>query len=157
TTTMVEEMRSGKDLKLAKGRWRRLPPKPRLRTAVLSAALSLALMASLFAVHVQGAVPLAAQISRLEMVAPGRVRVDVAVAGLQPALLPTMVARVTVNGESTEGWPFPVIASRTPAVIDLPAGRVRVGGDASVAEFTPVRPLKEDLPIVFEVTVRQGD
>src|SRR5262249_31368241 len=33
----------------------------------------------------------------------------------------------------------------------------RVGGDASVAEFTPVPPLREDLPIVFEVTVRQGD
>ena len=128
-----------------------------MQRAVLSATLSLALVASLFAVHVQGAVPLAARVSRLEMVAPGRVRVDVAVDGLQPALLPTMVARMTVNGQSTEGWPFPVVAAHTPAVIDLPAGRVRVGGDASVAEFTPVPPLTQDLPIALEVTVRQGD
>jgi hypothetical protein len=128
-----------------------------MQRAVLSATLSLTLMASVFAVHVQGAVPLTARVSRLEMVAPGRVRADVTVDGLQPALVPTMVARVTVNGQSTEGWPFRVVASRTPAVIDLPAGRVRVGGDASVAEFTPVPPLKDDLPIMFEVTVRQAD
>jgi hypothetical protein len=128
-----------------------------MRRAILSMTLSVALSASLFVVRVQGAVPLTVRIAPFQMVAPGRVRVDVAIAGLRPELRPTMVDRVTLGGQSIHGTPFPVIAARIPTFIDLAAGRVRIGGDASVGEFTPVPPLRETLPIALEIAVRQGN
>ena len=98
-----------------------------MQRAILSMTLSVALSASLFVVRVQGAVPLTVRIAPFQMVAPGRVRVDVAIAGLQPELRPTMVDRVTLGGQSIHGAPFPVIAARIPTFIDLAAGEFESG------------------------------
>jgi len=127
-----------------------------MRRAIFSIALSAALAASLFAANGQAAVPLAVSISRLQMVAPGRVGFDVAIAGFQPGLQPTIEGTATLGGQTIEEPRSPLIASRIPAFFDLPAGRIRIGRDASVVEFAPVPPFTENTPVVLEITVRQG-
>ncbi|HET9000667.1 MAG TPA: hypothetical protein VFP86_13575 [bacterium] len=123
---------------------------------LFSIALSGGLAASLYAANGQAAVPLAVTISRLQMIASGRVGFNVAIAGFQPELRPTIEGRATLGGQTVEGPQSPLTASRIPAFFDLPAGRVRIGGDASVAEFTPVPPFTENTPVAIELTVRQG-
>src|SRR5207245_42774 len=103
--------------------------------------LSATLAASLGVSPGRAAAPLAVTISRPQMAAPGRVGIVVTIAGLQPELRPTIEGTATVGGQSIQGPPLPAIAARIPGFIDLPAGRIRVGGDASVAEFEPVPPL----------------
>lgn len=90
------------------------------------------------------------------MVAPGRVGFDVTIAGLRPELTPTIEGTATVGGRVIHGPRAPVPGARIPAAIDLRAGRIRVGGDASVVEFPPVPPIEENTPIGLDVTVRQG-
>jgi hypothetical protein len=128
-----------------------------IRRAILSTILSAALAASLFVAPGHAAVPLTVRLSRPQMVGHGRLRVDVTIAGLHPELHPTIQSNATLNGQSIQGQALPVIASRIPTFIDLPAGRIRIGGDASVGEFPPVPPLEENMPAVIEVTVRQGN
>lgn len=96
------------------------------------------------------------RISALRMVGPGRLGAEVIVGGLRPEPHPTIEPTVTVGAQVVHRPPQPMIAPRVPASIDLPAGRIRVG-DVSVAEFTPVPPLEENLPVRVEITVRQGD
>ena len=124
--------------------------------AVLALTLSGALAVSLSVRSGQTAVPLAVTISRLQMVAPGRVGFEVTIAGLRPELTPTIEGTATVGGHAIRGPRAPVPGARIPAAIDLPAGRIRVGGDASVVEFPPVPPIEENTPIGLDVTVRQG-
>ncbi len=128
-----------------------------LHRAIVSLGLSAALAASLFVERGRAEVPFAVRISGLQMIAPGRVGVDVAITGLQPELHPTIEGAATVGGRTILGEPGPVVAARLPAAIDLRRGRVLIGGDASVAEFIPVPPLEEKPPIAVEVTVRQGN
>jgi hypothetical protein len=90
------------------------------------------------------------------MVAPGQVGFVVAITGLQLELTPTIEGTVTVGGQAIQGPPHLVPAARIPAVIDLPGGRIRVGGDATVVEFTPVPRIEENTPLTLELTVRQG-
>ncbi len=128
-----------------------------VRRATLALALSAALAGSLFVSNGQAAVPLAVSISSLQMVAPGRVGVDVAIAGLRPELQPTIEGTTALGGHVIiEGPRFPVAASRIPAAIDLPAGKFRVGG-VGTHDFAPVPPPDENTSIAVEVTVRQGD
>src|SRR2546427_7241582 len=127
-----------------------------MRNAILSLALSGIFVTSAGAPPGEAAVPLTVEISGLQMIARGRVGVVVTIAGLRPDLHPTIEGTATVGGQSIQGEPSPVIAARIPAAIDLPAGRVRIGGDASVAEFTPVPALEENTPIAVEITVRQS-
>src|SRR3989442_1150570 len=127
-----------------------------MRNAILSLALSGIFVTSAGAPRGEPAVPLTVEISGLQMIARGRVGVVVTIAGLRPDLHPTIEGTATVGGQSIQGEPSPVIAARIPAAIDLPAGRVRIGGDASVAEFTPVPALEENTPIAVEITVRQS-
>ncbi|HEV2282347.1 MAG TPA: alpha/beta fold hydrolase [bacterium] len=117
--------------------------------AVLAAALSGAegREETQFAVH----------ISAPHMLGPGRLGADVTVDGLRPEPQPTVEWTVTIGAQVIRRPPHPLIAPRVPASIDLPAGQVRVGGDVSVAEFTRVPPLEENLPVGVEITVRQGD
>jgi hypothetical protein len=91
------------------------------------------------------------------MTAHGRVRFDVLITGLQPELGPTIEGTANLGDQTIQGSPGAVVASRIPAALDLPAGRVRIGGDAAVAEFTPVPPLRENMPVTIALTVRQGD
>jgi hypothetical protein len=97
------------------------------------------------------------RISAPRMLSPGRLGADVIVEGLRPEPQPTIEWTVAVGGQVVRRPTHPLIAPRVPASIDLPAGRIRVGGDVSVAEFTPVPPLEENLPISVEIVVRQGD
>src|SRR5579864_7736798 len=97
------------------------------------------------------------RISAPHMLSPGRLGADVIVEGLRPEPQPTIEWTVAVGGQVVRRPTHPLIAPRVPASIDLPAGRIRVGGDVSVAEFTPVPPLEENLPISVEIVVRQGD
>ena len=127
------------------------------RRAVLTLILNVVFASSLFANHGQAAVPLAVSLSSLQMGAPGRVGFDVVISGLRPELQPTIEGSANLGGQSIQGPPGPVVAARIPASIDLLAGRVRVGGDAFVAEFPPMPPVTENTPIALEVTVRQGD
>ena len=128
-----------------------------MRSAILSLALGAVLLALVGAPPGQAAVPLAVDMSAPQMVGRGRVGVVVTIAGLEPDLHPTIEGTATVGGQSFQGGPDRVIAARFPAAFDLPAGRVRVGGNASVAEFTPVPPLEENTPVAVEITVRQGN
>jgi hypothetical protein len=91
------------------------------------------------------------------MLGPGRLGADLVVDGLRPEPPPTIEWTITIGAQVVHQSPHPLIAPRVPASIDLPAGRVRVAGAVSVAEFTPVQPLEENLPIRVEITVRQGD
>jgi pimeloyl-ACP methyl ester carboxylesterase len=124
--------------------------------AILSLGLSAALAVSPFVERGQAQVPLAVRISGLQMIAPGRVGVDVTITGLQPELHPTIEGAATVGGQMIPGREGPAFAARLPAAIDLRRGRVLIGGDASMEEFAPVPPLEENTPIAVEVTVRQG-
>jgi hypothetical protein len=131
-----------------------------MRRAFLALILSGAVAATLCVRSGQTAVPLAVTISRLQMVAPGRVgfdvtRFDVTIAGLRPELTPTIEGAATVGG-AIHGPRAPAPGARILAAIDLPAGRIRVGGDASVVEFPPVPPIEENTPIGLDLTVRQG-
>ena len=126
------------------------------RQVLLTLVLNVVLASSLFATHGQAAVPLAVSLSSLRMVAPGRVGFDVVITGLRPELQPTIEGSANLGGQPITGPPGPTVAARIPASIDLLAGRVRVGGDASVAEFPPVPPLTDNTPIALEVTVPIG-
>jgi hypothetical protein len=128
-----------------------------VRRAFPALGLCLALIGALVTPRAQAAAPLAVRISGFEVVAPGQMRADVTVNGWEPPLGATMTARVTVNGAPASGRAFPVTAAHVPMIIDLPAGRVRVGGDASVLEFQPVPRPDDDLPVELDVNVRQGD
>jgi hypothetical protein len=122
---------------------------------ILSLAMSAALAAS-FAPHSQAAAPLSVHLSNMMFVAPGQVRMDISIAGFLPNLHPTIEGALTIGERSIGGLPFPAVASRIPGVIDLPAGKARIG-EVAVGDFTPVPPLDENMPIAAEVTVRQGD
>ena len=128
-----------------------------MRKAMLSLVLSVVLAASLFAARGQAQVPLAVSISDIKMTSHGRVRFDVLIAGLQPELQPTIEGTAILGGQTIQGPLGPAVASRIPAAFDLPAGRIRIGGDAAVAEFAPVPPLQENMPVTIAITVRQGD
>src|SRR5438034_2833239 len=129
-----------------------------MRRAFLTPTVIGALAASLCVGSGQAAIPaeLEVTISQLQIVGPGRVGFDVAIAGLRSDLAPTIEGTATVGGQTIHGLPHPVVAARIPAAIDLPAGKIRVGGDASVVEFTPLPPLEENTPLALEITVRQG-
>jgi hypothetical protein len=128
-----------------------------MRKTLWSLMLSVALAASLSVERGQAQTPLAVTISGIRMAAHGRVRFDVLISGLQPELRPTVEGTANLGGQTIHGDPGPVVASRIPAALDLPAGRIRVGGDAAVAEFAPVPPLRENMPVTIALTVRQGD
>ncbi|HEV2357330.1 MAG TPA: hypothetical protein VGZ23_06930 [bacterium] len=131
-------------------RWR----KPaRIALALL---LGVAVAATVRGTAGQAQPPLGLRISPARMGAPGRVEAELTITGLQPEPPPTIEWTITVGGQTIRRPPHPLIAPRIPASIDLPAGRVRVGGDVSVAEFTPVPPIDENLQIAVEVTARQG-
>lgn len=98
---------------------------------------------------------LGVSISPLELVAPGRVAIGVAISGFQAALHPTIEGTITVGGRVIQGPPGPAPAAFLPAVLDMRAGTLRLGGVA-IIDFTPVPPLAENTPIAVEVTVRQG-
>lgn len=128
-----------------------------MRRAFLALILSGVLVALSCVGSGRAAVPLAVTISGQQMVAPGRVGFNVTIVGLQPDLTPTIEGTVTVGGgQAIHGPRAPVPAARIPAAIDLRAGKVRVGGDASVVEFAPVPPFEENTSIDLEVTVRQA-
>ena len=127
-----------------------------LRKAFLVLGVSAALAVLTCAGAGQAAVPLAVTISSPQMVAPGKVGFEVAITGLRPELAPTIEGRATVGGRSFQGPAAPVPAARIPAAIDLPSGKVRVGGDASVVDFTPIPRIEENTPITLEITVRQA-
>jgi hypothetical protein len=127
-----------------------------MRRAVLALTLSGAFAASLCAGSGHAAVPLAVTISRLQMVAPGRVGFEIRIEGLRPELAPAAEGTATVGGQTIKKPPAPVAGARVPVVIDLPAGRIRVGGNAPVADFPPVPRLEENTPISLDLTVRQG-
>jgi hypothetical protein len=126
-----------------------------MRRTVLTLILGAALVASLCVGSGQADVPLAATISPPQMIAPGRVAFIVAIAGLRPELGPTIQGTLTVGGHAIQGPQAPVPAAQIPVTVDLPAGRVRVGGNATVVEFTTLPPLEENTPIAMEVTIRQ--
>jgi hypothetical protein len=130
-----------------------------MRRAVLSLGLGAVLAASLFVGHGQAEVPLAVSISALRMAGPGQVGFDVAIAGLRPAALQTIEGTAMVGGRTIRQAPLPPyhLSARFPIVLDLPGGRILVGGDASVGEFPPLPPLEENMTVAFEITVRQGD
>jgi len=117
--------------------------------------LSAALAASLFVTRGQAAVPLSVRLSALQALGPGRLRVDVTIAGLEPDRHPTIQQSVTLGGRTREGTPLPVVASRLPYVVDLPTGTVRIGG-VLVDESAGFPPLDENTAFAFTVTVRQG-
>ncbi len=117
--------------------------------------MSTILAAPLFASRGQAAVPLGVTIPRLMIVAPGRVLVDVVITGLQPELHPTIEGTATVGSHVIEGPRWPIIAAHLPGVLDLPAGKLRLGG-VGAFDFTPVPPLDQNTPMAVEVTVRQG-
>ena len=124
------------------------------RTAVVM-LLGALLAAVLPAAEGREEAPLSVRIVEPHMRGPGRLGADVIVDGVQPDL-PVSVEWTVVIGAQTVHQPsHPLIARRVPATIDLPAGRVRAG-DVSVAEFTPVPRLDDDLPVSVEVTARQG-
>ena len=127
-----------------------------MHRAFLTLILSAVLTASLCVGPGQAAVPLAVTISRPRMIAPGLVGFITTIAGLRPELTPTIQGTVTVAGHSIQGAEAPVPAARIPATIDLQAGRILVGGNASVVEFTPLPPLEENTPLAVEVTIRQA-
>ncbi len=118
-----------------------------MRRAILPMALSVLLAASLFVTRGQAAIPIIVSLSRLQWVAPAQARVDVTITGLQSVLQPTIEGSATLGGQVTQFWPpFPLIVSRFSAFLDLPAGRVRIGGDATAREFPPVPPLRRTRP-----------
>ena len=127
-----------------------------MRRALLFLVLSAVLAASSCVSHGQAAVPLGVRIPRIQMAAPGRVRFDVTITGLQPERQPTIKVTAALSGQTIEALSLPVNAPRIPGFLDLPAGRIRIGGDASIGEFTPVPPLEENMPVAIEVAVRQG-
>ena len=127
-----------------------------MRRAFLTLILSAVLTASLCVGPGQAEVPLAVTISRPRMIAPGLVGFIVTIAGLRPELTPTIQGTITVAGHSIRGAEAPVPAARIPATMDLQAGKVLVGGNASVVEFTPLPPLEENTPLAVEVTIRQA-
>ena len=98
---------------------------------------------------------LGVSISPLELAGPGRVAIGVAISGFQPDLRPTIEGTITIGGRVIQGPPGPVVAAYLPAMLDMPAGKLRLGG-VSIIEFPPVPPLAENTPIAVEVTVRQG-
>ena len=128
-----------------------------MRNAILSLILGVALAASLFVERGQAQARLAVSISGITMAAHGRVRFDVLITGLEPELGPTIEGTANLGDQTIHGGPGPAVASRIPAALDLPAGRIRIGGDAAVAEFAPVPPLQENMSVTIALTVRQGD
>ena len=127
-----------------------------MRRIVLTVILGAALVASLCVGSGQADVPLAVTISPPQMIAPGRVAFNMAIAGLRPELGPTIQGTLTVGGHAIQGPQAPVPGAQIPATIDLRAGRVQVGGNATVVEFTPLPPLEENTPLAMEVTIRQA-
>jgi hypothetical protein len=61
-----------------------------------------------------------------------------------------------LGARTIHGPRAPVAGARITAAIDLPAGWIRVGGDASVVEFPPEPPIDENTPLGVELSVRQG-
>jgi len=127
-----------------------------VRNVVLSLALCAALAASLPVTRGQAAVPVSVRLSALQLIGPGRLRVDATIAGLQPDLRPTIQQAVTLGGRTREGAPLPVVAPQLPYVLDLPTGTVRLGG-VLVDQSAPFPPLDENTAVSVAVTVRQGD
>jgi hypothetical protein len=127
-----------------------------MRRAFLTLILTAVLAASLCVESGRAAVSLAATISRPRMIAPGLVGFIVTIAGLRPELAPTIQGRVTLGGHVIYGDQHPVPAARIPATIDLPAGRILVGGNASVVDFLPLPPLEENTPLAIEITIHQA-
>lgn len=99
--------------------------------------------------------PLSVRIVEPHLRGPGRLGADVIVDGVQPDRPVSVEWTVVIGAQTIYRSPHPLIARRVPATIDLPAGRVRAG-DVSVAEFTPVPPLDDDLPVSVEITARQA-
>ncbi|HKX17893.1 MAG TPA: hypothetical protein VJT33_07795 [bacterium] len=127
-----------------------------MRTAVLLMLLGVVVVASLPAAEGYEDKPLTVRIVTPYMRGPGRLGADVVVDGLQAEPSPSVEWRIEIGAQTVHHPPSPLIARRVPATIDLPAGRVRVA-DIAVAEFMPVPPLDDDLPVSVEITVRQGD
>lgn len=116
--------------------------------------LTVGLAASVWVAPTEGAV-LGVSIARLEMLASGRIELDLAISGFQSGLHPTVEGTMTVGGHVIEGPPGPAVAAYLPAVFDLPAGTARLGG-VGIFHFTPIPPLAENTQIAVQVTVRQG-
>lgn len=98
---------------------------------------------------------LGVSIAPLELAARGRVAIGVAISGFQPGLRPTIEGTITVGSQVIQGPPGPAVAAYLPAMLDMPAGTLRLGGVA-IIEFAPIPPPAENTPIAVEITVRQG-
>jgi len=118
---------------------------------LLALVLSVSLAASAYADPAR----LVVRVAPLEMVTPGRVRVDVLIAGVQPALHPTIEGTIAVGGAVINGARQPVVAAHLPGELDLTGGTFRLGG-VRMFHFTPVPPPAENISISVDITVRQG-
>lgn len=98
---------------------------------------------------------LRATIAPFNVVGPGQIAIDVTVAGLEPDLHPTTEGTITVGDMVIDGPRVPVAAPHLPGVLDLRAGTFRLGG-VTILHFNALPPLSRNLPIVVDVTVRQG-
>jgi hypothetical protein len=123
---------------------------------IASVALCAMVAGSSLVARVQGAVPLSVRLSAIQMLGPGRLRIDATISGLEPELRATIQQTMTLGTRTHVGRPFPVVGPRMPYAVDLPSGAVRIGG-VLFDEVAPVAPLEENTFVSFTVTVRQGN
>ena len=122
-----------------------------------AAALGAVVFASLLAPCGQAHTPLAARLSALEVVGPGRLSFGVSIVGLEPSGAEMIEERAMVDGETIEEPPTALVGAvdHFSIVLDLRAGQSRIDGVAA-ADFPPIPPPGENVPVSLEIVVRQG-
>jgi hypothetical protein len=134
----------------------RVPVTHRTLAAVTWAAATVALCAQLGSGDPRAQeAPLALRVAPLAMAAPGRIPIEVAIAGLDRDLRPTIEGTITVGDQVIQSPQGTVVAARLPGEIDLASGVFRLGG-VTIFHFPPVPPPDRNTPIAVEITVHQG-
>jgi len=108
-------------------RTRRVWLRPFMRRAILPIALA----APLFVARGQATIPLAMNLSRFQWVAPGRLRIDVANAGLQPELQPTIEGTAILYETSRGGSPTRSAPPSTEALFRSSLGEIAGSSSAT--------------------------